>query len=161
MKTLFIIALSVLTFSACTKQDDAPVQADRARKMAGTYQVNLMTFQAGSQPVVSIPLPAQFNGQPLMSVAITITRKSESSVDQTVVFTINKSVLPATFDQSLLKDDSYTFENMEIRNNGMGYDLYADGKKVAYFDDDTYTVQRSEANPNTGETYNVGLRAKK
>lgn len=161
MKTLVVIALSILTFSACTKQNDTPVQADRARKMAGTYQVNLMTLQVGSQPTLSIPFPAQFNGQPLMSASITITRKSESSVDQTMAFTINKSALPASIDQSLLNDERYTFEDMEIRNNGTGYDLYANGAKVAYFDDNTYTIQNVVTDLKTGETYSIGLRAKK
>ncbi len=161
MKTFFVIAFAMLTFSACTKQDSAAVQPDRARKMAGTYEVNLLTFQVDSKPAISQPFPAQFNGQPIMSASITITRKTESTVDQTMAFTFNKSAFPAGIDLSMLKDENYTFDNMEIRNNGTGYDLYADGKKVAYFDDDVYTVQRADTDPRTGMTFNVGLRAKK
>ncbi|AQG78167.1 hypothetical protein [Spirosoma montaniterrae] len=161
MKALYIFVLSVLTFTACNRQNDAAVQPDRARRMAGTYQISLLTMQAGSQPSVSVPMPLQYNGQPLLSGAITITRKSENRVDATVAMTVNKSAIPANVDPALVQDQSYTSENLEIRDNGTGYDLFVDGDKIARFDDNTFTIQRVVANPQTGETYNVGLQAKK
>ena len=99
-----------------------------------------------------------------MTAAITVARKSESLVDQTLALTFNKAALPplpANVDPLLLDDKSFNFEDMEIRNNGTGYDLYANGKKIAYFDDNTYTVQRVITDPNTGETYTIGYRATK
>ena len=161
MKTLFLIVISVLTFSACTKQDSAAVQPDRARKMAGTYQIDQLTFQTGSEPAISIPLPLQLNGQPALAASINITRKSENVVDQTVAFVLNKAAFPADIDPGLLKDESYNVENLEIRDNGAGYDLYVNGDKLARFDDNTYSVDRTITDPNTGKTYRVGLRAKK
>ena len=161
MKTFFLIALSALTFSACTKQDSTAVRPDRARKMAGTYQVDQVTFQVGSEPAISIPLPLQLNGQPAFTASISITRKSENVVDQTVAFVINKAAFPADVDPHLLKDESYNAENLEIRDNGAGYDLYVDGDKLARFDDNTYIVDRTITDPDTGKTYRVGLRAKK
>lgn len=162
MKAFYIVVLSLLTFAACNRQEDSTdVRPDRARRMVGTYQISLLTMQTGSQPSVSVRMPLQYGGRALLSGAITIARQSENVVDATVALTVNKSALPSEIDPALVQDQSYIRQNLEIRDNGTGYDLYADGEKIARFDDNTFTIQRVIANPETGDIYNVGLQAQR
>ena len=161
MKAFLLIALSILTFAGCNRQNNSTVQPDRARRMAGTYQVNLWTVQIDTDPVISVPFPLPYNGQPAAAMSITITRKSENVVDQTVAVTFNKAAFPVGIDLSLLKDESYNVENLEIRDNGSGYDLFINGEKTARFDDNIYTFNRTVADPKSGRTIKLGMRATK
>ncbi|MBO0939749.1 hypothetical protein J2I47_24600 [Fibrella sp. HMF5335] len=154
----FILLLTLL--SGCsTSGDNIAPQPDRARRMSGTYLLNYMSVQNGSQPAVSTALPLQMNGKELLSATISITRKTESTVDVAMSLTIDQTLA----DQIRLnpKDLTNVVQPMEIRDNGGGYDLYNQSQKVARYDNDTFIMQLEAKNPQTGEVFKTEFRGTK
>lgn len=160
MKLILPFLLLIALLTGCSKSgDDATPRPDRARRMSGMYVLNYISVQNGSQPAMSTALPLVMNGKEVFSATISITRKTENTVDVTMALTIDKTLA----DQIGLdpKDLTNVVQQMEIRDNGSGYDLYDQGQKVARYDNDTFTMQSEVKNPQTGEVIKTEVRGTK
>jgi hypothetical protein len=159
MKSLLFVGLLALTLAGCsTPGDNTTVAPDRARRMAGLYQVNFISVQNGSQAPVTTALPLVINGKEVLAFSIDISRKAENLVRVTLALTVD----PALVAQAGLDAKSLSHSgDMEIRDNGSGYDLYEQGRKVARFDDNTITIQLEETIPQTGQVLKTEVRGKK
>jgi hypothetical protein len=128
MKPLLLVCLTVLALAGCAPSDKTVTpQADRARLMAGAYVMNYLSAQVGTAPAQVTPLPLMQNGKELLSLTMSIARLSESTVDLTVSIIVD----PSLIQQGLNPDDLTSHQQADIKDNGNGYDLYAQGKKVA------------------------------
>ena len=141
MKTAIYLFIALLIVAGCSKPStDDSVTPDRGRRMAGTYEVSSMAMQYGSEPKEVIPIPLILEGKQLLSAEIGVERVAEGQVNVKMKLIVDESI----FGGMPGMEDTQLEQLMEIRNNGSGYDLYEDGKKVARFDDDMFVVQAEQ-----------------
>ena len=159
MKSILPVLLLFALLTGCSKSgDNAAPQPDRARRMSGTYVLNYISVQQTGQPAISTPLPLVLNGKEVFSATISITRKTESTVDVVMLVKVDQTLA----DQIQLDPKNLTnVVPMEIKDNGAGYDLYNQGQKVAHYDNDTFTTQSEVKNPQTGEVIKTEVRGTK
>ncbi|MBO0932680.1 hypothetical protein [Fibrella aquatilis] len=160
MKSILPFLLLFALLTGCSKSgDNATPQPDRARRMSGVYVLNYISIQQVGQPAMSIPLPLVMNGKELFSATLNIARKTESTVDVTIALKIDQSLIDQTgIDPKELVN---TVQQMEIKDNGSGYDLYNQGQKVARYDNDTFTTQTEVKDPQTGAVVKTEVRGVK